>query len=267
MRYSPCPLPLPAAAGVFCRHGGVQAAFSAYSRRVIMPPTQSTENENERDTQTVGFLAAADGEMGTENRPAAADGGGIERAGGLLARACCAGAGCIHGIPNRKAACTREFGAVEQGAHAGIVFLGQLVRDLPAHVARYPAPARRWRARAGRGGAFGQPSGSARLPATAPLDVRYAERRTRRLVAGMAGEGNADHRAGAAGQSDTQHHGAGELLGLEAARGVGRCVGSRQMAAMHGKQKILHEAQPGGCHGVSSPYPLFQAAKAQRLAI
>ena len=27
MRYSPCPLPLPAAAGVFCRHGGVQAAL------------------------------------------------------------------------------------------------------------------------------------------------------------------------------------------------------------------------------------------------
>ena len=89
-----------------------------------MPPTQSTENENERDTQTVGFLAAADGETGAENRPAAADGGGIERAGGLLARACCAGAGCIHGFPNRKAACTREFGAVEPGAHAGIVFLG-----------------------------------------------------------------------------------------------------------------------------------------------
>lgn len=212
-----------------------------------MPPTQSTGNENERNTQTGGFLAAADGEMGTENRPAAADGGGIERAGGLLARACCAGAGCIHGIPNRKAACTREFGAVEQGAHAGIVFLGQLVRDLPAHVARYPAPARRWRARAGRGGAFGQPSGSARLPATAPLDLRYAERRTRRLVAGMAGEGNADHRAGATGQSDTQHYGAGELLGLEAARGVGRCVGGRQMVATHGKQKILHEVQPGGC--------------------
>ena len=115
MRYSPCPLPLPAAAGVFCRHGSVQAAFSADSRRVIMPPTQSTGNENGRNTQTVGFLAAADGEMGAENCPVAADGGGIERAGGLLARACCAGAGCIHGFPNRKAACTREFGAVEPG--------------------------------------------------------------------------------------------------------------------------------------------------------
>ena len=39
------------------------------------------------------------------------------------------------------------------------------------------------------------------------------------------------------------------------------------MAAMHGKQKILHEAQPGGCHGVSLPYPLFQADEAPRVAI
>ena len=56
-------------------------------------------NENGRNAQTGGFLAATGGEMGCSGSTVVAGGGGIERAGGLLACACCAGAGWAGVLP------------------------------------------------------------------------------------------------------------------------------------------------------------------------